>query len=149
MVILKATPEPRPPEIKGVNTERKVILEAKNNKEMYDHGHNKIHEKPDKSDQLEKGTQYSSTQPCGLGALVGASTTPPAQATPPTVSIEHNAAAATSPRQTKVNPENHSNLHDKEEDMANTRPVEMVKESVVDVKAHTINVGTLCLVGTV
>ena len=39
---------------------------------------------------------------------------PPAQATPPMVSIEHSAAAETSPRQTKVNPENYSNLHKKE-----------------------------------
>ena len=38
---------------KGVNTESKIIQEAKIYKEIYDHGHDKIHDKPDKSDQLE------------------------------------------------------------------------------------------------
>ena len=64
---------------------------------------------------------------------------PPAQATPPMVSVEHNAAAVTSPRQTKVKPENDSNL----QDMANTRSVDMIIESVVDVQAHKIVAGSL------
>ena len=53
LVILKATVEPCLHEIKGVNTESKVKHEAKNLKEMYNHGHDTIHEKLDKSDQLE------------------------------------------------------------------------------------------------
>ena len=47
MVILEATAEPRPPEIKGVNTGRKIKLEATIYKEMYDHAHNKMNVKPD------------------------------------------------------------------------------------------------------
>ena len=60
-----------------------------------------------KSDQLEQGKQYGTVQPCGLG------TTATNQAAPPRVSIGHNAAADTSPRQAKVNPENDPNLHKK------------------------------------
>ena len=47
MVILEATAEQRPTEIKGVNTGSKVNLEEFFYKEMYDHAHNKMHDKPD------------------------------------------------------------------------------------------------------
>ena len=47
MVIPDATAEPRPPEIKGVNTGSKVKLEEQIYKEVYDHAHDKMHDQPD------------------------------------------------------------------------------------------------------
>ena len=75
---------------------------------MYNQAHNKMHDKPDQVWSTWEGKQYGTVQPCGLG------TTATNQAAPLGVIIGHNAAADTSPRQAKVNPENDSNLHEEE-----------------------------------
>ena len=61
-----------------------------------------------KSDQLKKVNSTSLYTPVERASL------PLTRAALPRVSIGHNAAADTSPRQAKVNPEDDSNLHKEE-----------------------------------